>query len=211
MSKFAASSPSFEFSIGWPELAVELSVGNRQQVFELLAHRRTDLAIAGQPPETIDCVATAFLENPLIVIAAAEHPLAGRKRIGLPELTHEAFVLREPGSGTRAAVLRHLAAASLEPRVAAELPTVEAVKQAVQAGLGLGVVSAQSVELELQAGRLVRLAVAGFPLIRSWYVIHGSEQALAPAARAFRDQLIAMFQRTGRPTGKAPGGSVAPS
>ncbi|MCS6996227.1 MAG: LysR family transcriptional regulator [Casimicrobiaceae bacterium] len=190
----------------YPHLAVELTVGNRQAVFDRLSDHATDLVIAGQPPEGFSCVAEPFLDNPLVVIGAPEHPLAGRKRVGLAELAREPFVLREPGSGTRAALLRHLAEHQLEPRIAAELPTVEAVKQAVQAGLGLGVVSAQSVELEISAKRLVVIPVVGFPLVRQWYVIHDPARSLSPAAQAFRELLMAQYRPRGSTARSSPRG-----
>lgn len=177
-----------------PALAVELSVGNRNAVFTQLNDRAVDLVVAGQPPEDVHCIAEPFLDNPLLVIAAPDHPLAGRKRVGLAELSVEPFVLREPGSGTRGALLRHLSAESIEPRIAAELPTVEAVKQAVQAGLGLGVVSAQSVELEVSAGRLVVVPATGFPILRQWYAIQRESKTLSLAAQAFRETLIETFR-----------------
>ncbi|MDM7457375.1 MAG: LysR family transcriptional regulator [Tepidimonas sp.] len=177
-----------------PALTVELSVGNRQSVFAQLNDRAVDLAVAGQPPADADVHAEPFLDNPLVIVAAPEHPLGGRKRVSVAELALEPFVLREPGSGTREAFIRHLAKESIEPRIAAELPTVEAVKQAVQAGLGLGVVSAQSVELELSAARLVTVPVVGFPLMRQWYVIERQGHNLSRAAQAFRDALIETFR-----------------
>jgi len=181
-----------------PSLAVELVVGNRQVVFDRLNDNAIDLAIAGQPPDGVACTAEPFLDNPLVVIAAPEHALSGRKRVGLAELALEPFVLREPGSGTRAALLRHLSSHSIEPRIAAELPTVEAVKQAVQAGLGLGVVSAQSVELEVSAGRLTIVPVSGFPLLRQWYVIQRTGKTLSAAAEAFRSTLVAHYAKSAR-------------
>ncbi len=181
-----------------PMLGVELAVGNRQAVFSLVADHAIDLAIAGQPPDGVECLAEPFLDNPLIVIAAPEHALAGRKRISVAEISVEPFVLREPGSGTRGALLRHLAEQGVEPRIVSELPTVEAVKQAVQAGLGIGVVSAQSVELEVQTGRLVILPVSSFPLMRQWYVIQPPGKSLSVPAAAFRSLLIEFFQERRR-------------
>jgi len=181
----------------YPALVVELVVGNRQVVFDRLNDNTIDLVIAGQPPDGVACVAEPFLDNPLVVIAAPEHAFAARKRVAVSELALEPVVLREPGSGTRAAFLKYLSVHGFEPRIAAELPTVEAVKQAVQAGLGLGVVSAQSVELEVTAGRLTVVPVSGFPLLRQWYVIRREGKTLSAAAEAFRVTLLEHYaQRT---------------
>jgi DNA-binding transcriptional LysR family regulator len=173
-----------------PAIGVELSVGNREQVFRQLADNAVDLTVAGQPPDQFDCEAERVMDNPLVVIAAPDHALVGRRRIGLAELAMHPLVLREPGSGTRAAFLRLLAEQGIDVRVACELPSVEAVKQAVQAGLGVGVVSQQSVELEVAAGRLNVLPVTGFPMLRQWFVMHRSGKPLSLAAEAFRRCLV---------------------
>jgi DNA-binding transcriptional LysR family regulator len=100
-------------------------------------------------------------------------------------------LVREPGSGTRAAMERHLSTHRLSYRAGCEFGTNEALKQAVRAGLGLAVVSAQTIELELQTGCLVVLPVEGFPIVRQWYVLHRAPKRLTEAARTFREMLLA--------------------
>ena len=117
--------------------------------------------------------------------------VAGQGPIALDRLEDEVLVVREQGSGTRAAMERHFAQHGLHVRTGCELASNEAVKQAVQAGIGLGVVSAQTLELELETRRLVVLPVAGFPILRRWYVVHRSERRLSPAATALRSMLLA--------------------
>jgi LysR family transcriptional regulator, low CO2-responsive transcriptional regulator len=135
-------------------------------------------------------LAQPFMDNPLVVIAAPQHPLVGAPSIALSRLAEETLVVREPGSGTRAAIERHFAAAGLAVRAGCELNTNEALKQAVRAGLGLGIVSAQTIELELGANCLAVLAVEGFPIVRSWYVLHRTGQRLSAAASEFREALL---------------------
>ena len=90
----------------YPGVDVSLKVSNRERVLERLADNQDDLYILGQPPVDADVVAEAFLENNLVVIAPANHPLAKKKRIPLERLAKEPFLLREPGSGTRMATER---------------------------------------------------------------------------------------------------------
>lgn len=184
----------------FPAIGVELAVGNSHQVFEQFSDNRVDLAIAGQPPADMACDALAFLDNPLVVIGASDHPLAGRKRIGLAELSMHPVVVREPGSGTRAAVMKLFAEHGLEIRIACEMPTVQAVKQAVQAGLGVGVVSRQAIELEAAAGHLMVLPVSGFPMPKKWFVIQRTGRSLSNTAEAFRQVLVQASARKGRGT-----------
>jgi DNA-binding transcriptional LysR family regulator len=184
--------PMAEFHARHPGVRVALQVANRDEVLATLADNGTDLAITGRPPESADVVARHFMDNPLVVIAAPGHALAGATEVPLARLAEETLVVREPGSGTRAAIERHFAAHGLVVRAGCELGTNEALKQAVRAGLGVGVVSAQTIELELQTGCLVVLPVEGFPIVRRWYVLHRTAKRLSTAAWTFRDMLLAL-------------------
>lgn len=180
------------FNARHPGVRVSLQVANRTFVLSALADSSTDLAIIGQPPDSVDTVAQHFKDNPLVVIAAPGHGLVGQEQVTLQRLAQETLVVREPGSGTRAAAERHFAAHGLTIRAGCEFGTNEAIKQAVRAGLGLAVVSAQTIELELQTGCLAVLSVAGFPLVRQWYVAHRTQARLSVAASTFRNMLLAL-------------------
>jgi molybdate transport repressor ModE-like protein len=175
---------------------ITLQVANRESVLAALADNRTDLAITGQPPETADLTSQYFMDNPLVVIAAPSHPLVRLDSIRLTQLESETLVLREPGSGTRATVERYFTASGLAYRPGCEFSTNEAIKQAVQAGLGLGIVPVQTIELELETERLVVLPVEGFPLIRQWYIVHRNDKRLSAAAQAFRALLLDNNQKS---------------
>ena len=142
---------------------VRLQVSNQTHILETLSAANQDLAIMGQPPEDGELVARAFLDNPLMVIASPEHPLAGRRNIPLVELGHQPFITREPGSGTRNAAERHFSRLGVEFHSVMEMSSNEAIKQAVEAGLGLGILSLHTLELELAIRRLVTLDVESFP------------------------------------------------
>jgi DNA-binding transcriptional LysR family regulator len=81
-------------------------------------------------------------------------------------------------------------------RAGCEFSTNEAIKQAVQAGLGLGVVPIQTIELELETKRLVVLPVEGFPVIRQWYIVHRSDKRLSAAAQAFLSLLLTQDRKS---------------
>ncbi|KNZ33819.1 MAG: transcriptional regulator [Methylibium sp. NZG] len=181
-----------DFHQRYPGVRLSLQVANREFVLGQLADNSTDLAITGRPPESLDVVAQHFMDNPLVVIASPSHPLAAQSHIELQRLSEETLVVREPGSGTRAAMERHFAEHGLGYRAGCELGTNEALKLAVRAGLGLGVVSAQTIELELQTGCLVVLPVENFPIVRRWYVLHRTHKRLSAAALTFRDMLLAL-------------------
>jgi DNA-binding transcriptional LysR family regulator len=168
-----------------PEVKVSLDVSNREHILELLNETDKDLAIMGRPPDASDLVAHPFMENPLVVIAAPSHPLAQVRDIPLARLTEETFISREIGSGTRMAAERFFDEAGTRLTTAMEMSSNEAIKQAVQAGLGLGVVSVHTLEMELVLGRLVILDVKGFPILRHWYVVHRQGKRFSVVAQAF--------------------------
>ena len=174
----------------YPGINVNLHVANRDAVLKQLADNSTDLAIMGQPPDAMDVSAESFLDNPLVVIAAPGHPLTKLKRVKFARLATETFLSREPGSGTRSAMERIFAEHGIQPHISMEMETNEAIKQAVQAGMGLGILSLHSIELELETKRLAILNVGHFPLLRHWFVVHRSSKRLSGAALAFKDFLL---------------------
>jgi DNA-binding transcriptional LysR family regulator len=198
-----------EFNRRHPGVRVSLQVANREFVLSALADNGTDLAITGQPPDSLDVVAQHFMDNPLVVIAAPGHPLAAQQAVPLQRMAQETLVVRESGSGTRASMERHFAAHGVTYRPGCEFGTNEALKQAVRAGLGLGVVSLQTIELELQAGCLVVLPVEGFPVVRQWYVLHRTHKRLSASARTFREMLLGLDPRA--PLADARPGAAAPA
>lgn len=179
-----------KFCKRYPNINVILNVANRNAVLQQLAENATDLAVMGRPPQSADIVAKSFMKNPLVVIAPPDHPLCGVKRIKPKQLEPENFLVREPGSGTRGAMERFFAEHDIHFRTSMEMGTNEAIKQAVQAGMGLGILSLHSVELELETERLALLDVEHCPIVRHWYIAHRKNKRLSGAAQAFQQFLL---------------------
>jgi DNA-binding transcriptional LysR family regulator len=173
----------------YPGIQVSLKVSNRERVLERLADNQDDLYILGQPPEELDAVAEPFLDNPLVVLAPANHPLAGKSKIPIAHLAAEPFLLREPGSGTRMAAERLFAAHGLHMKVRMELGSNEAIKQAIVGGLGVSVLSRHTLALDAPLGQLAVLDVEGFPIVRHWYVAYPRGKQLSVVAHTFLDYL----------------------
>jgi DNA-binding transcriptional LysR family regulator len=173
-----------------PRIQVGLSVANRDTVIKQLSENIADLAIMGQPPDGTDMRAEAFMLNPLVVIAAPTHPLAQAHQIKPRQLANEVFLLREQGSGTRGVVERFFASHKLALPVHMEMDTNEAIKQSVQAGMGIGIISRHGIELELETRRLVVLDVERFPIVRHWYIVHRKNKRLSTSALEFKRFLL---------------------
>jgi LysR family transcriptional regulator, low CO2-responsive transcriptional regulator len=183
----------------YPGIGLRLDVTNRASLVRSLEANSIDIALMGVPPQDVDVEAEAFTENPLVVIAPPDHPLAAERSIPPARLTGEVFVMREAGSGTRQSMERHFREAGLTIRHGMQMTRNEAVKQAVRSGLGLSVVSLHTIELELETGRLAILDVEGFPLARKWYLVYRRGKRLSPAAAAFRDFVLREGPRIAAP------------
>lgn len=179
-----------------PEVHITLNVVNRETLLAQLANNEVDLALMGQPPTGHDLESTPFMENPLVVIAPYTHPLAKKKSIPLTRIAEEDFVARETGSGTRNATEAFFQSHGLVLKAAMEMNKNEAIKQAVEAGLGLGVVSRHTVTLELAARRLVALDVEGFPIKRQWHLVHRQNKHFSQAAGAFAEFVLTQAPKT---------------
>ena len=169
---------------------VSLDVTNRERLLHQLANNEKDIAIMGRPPEDADLITEPFADNPLVVVAAPDHPLVAMQPIPLYMLQDQTFVVREKGSGTRTAMQRFFDEHNLSITTSMEMNENEAIKQAVQAGMGLGVVSIHTIELELETKRLVILDVEDFPIMRHWYLVHRKEKRLSPITQAFKDFVL---------------------
>ena len=178
------------FSRRFPEVTVSLDVTNRETLLQQLSENTVDLVIMGQPPNEADVEAETFMENPLIIVAPPEHPLAQQKKIPLKRLQDEVFLVREPGSGTRIAMERFFDEREMQLKTGMEVGSNEAIKQSVQAGLGLGLLSRATIEQELALKRLVVLDVAEFPIMRHWYLVHRRGKRLSAVAEAFKQFML---------------------
>lgn len=194
-AKYFAPTLLAAFKAQHPGIGIRFTVGNRQEVIAQLTANDCDLVIMGRPPAELETVASAFAEHPLIMVAAPDHPLATQTGIAIERLAGESFLVREKGSGTRTAMEELFAAHGLPYATAMEVSSNETIKQAVMAGLGLTLISAHTVGLELATGRLVSLDIAGLPIRRQWYALHLADKRLSPLTTRFREFLLAQGRR----------------
>jgi DNA-binding transcriptional LysR family regulator len=165
------------------ELLVEIE--NTEQVHRRLVGLELDIGLTEGFVEEADLRAEVFHRDELVVIASASHRLAGKSRVSVSALQEEPFILREPGSGTRAVEERALTRMKLPIRVAMALGSTEAIKRVVAAGVGLAVVSRLSVQAECAAGTLAVLPVAGLRMERPLHLVRRKGRRDGPALQAF--------------------------
>ncbi len=168
----------------YPDIRIQLQVGNRASTMEKLERLELDFAITGTPPEHFEVKREFISKNPQIIIAAPDHPLAQESRIPLQALRGETFLLRETGSGTRGVTDRLFSRDKQLPSSGLEFGSNETIKQAVMAGMGIAVISAHTVAAELAEGRLVALDVKGLPINRKWFLVKHAGKRFLPSAEA---------------------------
>ncbi len=171
----------------YPKVAIRYELSNSREIEEMVVHGDLDLGFVGDPPATEHVVAQAFTADRIVIIAAPDDPLTRRRSIALEQVLNAPYVAREEGSATRRVFEQWLRERRMHWTPFLELGSVEAVKQAVAAGLGLGAASTLAVAWELRAKRLLLVRVPGMKLDRDLFVVRRRTVPLSAAARAFLD------------------------
>ncbi len=182
-----------EFSRQHQDINITLDITNRETLVKQLQNYDPDFVIMGEPPSKLDLDSRLIMENPLIVIASPEHPVVKKyksKNVPMDKVIKESFVVREEGSGTKAAIRRYFKKYKLDFISSYEMSSNESIKHAVVAGLGLGIVALHTVKLELEAGKLIILHVENFPLERHWHLVSRKGRKLSPAAIEFQEFIL---------------------
>ncbi len=175
----------------YPDIDMQLFIGNRADTIASLKNRAVDIALMGRPAKDVPVRASAFGDHPLVIIAPPDHPLARARDISKERIAQEGFIVREPGSGTRISLEIFLS--DIPGRIddlGVEMASNETIKQAVMAGLGIAFISAHTIAFEVEAGRLAILDVTGMPIRRQWFSVMRSDHAISPAMATFHDFLM---------------------
>lgn len=179
------------FLQAYPQVDLQLEIADTAQIARKVAGGQADVGVVGSPVKDRQLVASPVLEDQLVVIMPRGHSLAARERVFGRDLVGQPLVWRQAGSGTRKTVEERLARAGIDlgaGHKAPEMGSTEAVVVAVEAGLGLSVVSRFAVQKSVQLGTLVAKSLADVSLKRALYVIR-PRHGVSRAASAFLEFL----------------------
>ncbi|CEA04636.1 putative transcriptional regulator [Pseudomonas saudimassiliensis] len=168
-----------------PEVSFRLEVCTRAEVIRRLRDNLDDVVLMGMVPADRALDFFPFLNNPVIAVAAPDHPLVGAQALVLAELESQMVLLREVGSGVRKACDEFFQQKRVHLQQMMQMGSEETVVQSAIAGLGIGLVSAHSAAPWVQNGQLARLDFVDLPLFRSWCAVHARGKRLSPVAEAF--------------------------
>ncbi|MGL5942067.1 MAG: LysR substrate-binding domain-containing protein [Waterburya sp.] len=174
----------------YPGIDVALKVVNHHEIQQRMLDNKDDLYIVSNPNRDIDLKTQAFLNNPLVVVARKDHPLAMKSNINLQELNDQPFIMREQGSGTREAIVQLFSKYDISVKVKLELGSNEAIKQAISGGLGMSILSEHCLISERASGELTILDVEHFPIKRRWFAAHLAGKKLSVIAETFLEYLL---------------------
>jgi DNA-binding transcriptional LysR family regulator len=186
----------------YPDIDIELEIGNREKIIGRLRGNEDDLYVMSYPPTETDIVSYPFLDNEYVVIAPATHWAAG-KSVTLEKLATEHFLLREQGSGSRQIVDQYLGERGIELNVRLSLASNEAIRELVASGMGLSILSRHALGEQPERDGLTLLKVKNFSLSRPWCVVHLRTKVLSLPAQAFLHELLNTAARSGTPRGRS--------
>lgn len=185
-----------------PEVNLQLTVVNRAQAVRRLSDNRDDVVIMSMVPQDMGLEFLPFLNNPIVAVAPADHPLCESGPLRLQDLEPYTLLMREQGSGTRLACEEYFKEKRVHFSQTLEVSSNESQRECAVAGLGVALLTRHAVSLELATGLLRELPVEELPLYRSWCVVQAKAKRLSPVAHAFlgfirseRQQISALVER----------------
>ncbi|MEW5774769.1 MAG: selenium metabolism-associated LysR family transcriptional regulator [Thermodesulfobacteriota bacterium] len=180
------------FSARYPDVSLRLNVGDSAAVASMVAGGGAEVGVVGADTGQAELAFEPLVEDELAVVVGRSRLAEGRAGLTLAELESMPWVMREPGSGTRAALESALAEAGLDLRalkVAAVVDTTTALLQCVRGGMGLAVTSRLAAAELIESGELAAVPAPGLSLRRTFYVIRHRQRHLFPVARVFTEFL----------------------
>mgnify|MGYP006199483711 CR=1 FL=1 len=175
-----------------PESQVKLHVQNTAHIVQQVAHYEIDLGLIEGDCNHPDIEVQSWVEDELVVFCAPQHPLAQRGIASMEELSQEAWILREQGSGTRLTFDQAMRHHPQPLNIRLELEHTEAIKRAVESGLGIGCISRLALRDAFRRGSLVALETPELDLSRQFYFIWHKQKFQSSAMREFLRQCQAL-------------------
>jgi len=167
-----------DFKVKYPDVTVHLKVSNTDGIVHMVENNDIDLGVVEAPVSNKNLVVEMCRKDELVAIVSPKHALAGYSVLPLAELIMHPFICREEGSGTREVIAEHMQSNNVNNsdfNICMELGSPEAVKGAVEAGMGMSVTSRATISKELQLGTLVALPLDP-PLERPFSFVHQKQK-----------------------------------
>lgn len=161
-----------------PAVDISLDVSNKNRVVEDITQNRTDFSLVSVVPEGLSLEKVELMQNKLFLVGSSQYKHQIKK---VSDLSNNTLLFREEGSATRAAMTRYLETHGIKPMKSMVLVSNEAVKQAINAGIGLSIVPLIGLRNELANESMKIIPIKGLPIITNWNLVYNKGKSLTPA------------------------------
>jgi DNA-binding transcriptional LysR family regulator len=169
----------------YPGITLNIQTGNTSQIIENTLLHRNDIAFVAHRPETDKLVAKEFISDRLVGVVSLDHKFAQRESIVLEELNGELLILREQGSSPRRIIDEVLKTKGVSPQIVMESGSTTVIKRAVEAGMGMAILSQQAVKREILTGVFKKLHFSDVEISYQFFLIHHKDKFLSTLLKAF--------------------------
>ncbi|MCS7215314.1 MAG: selenium metabolism-associated LysR family transcriptional regulator [Thermodesulfovibrio sp.] len=179
---------SVDFKKRHPKIRVSISIGNTKKILEMLNSSMIDFGIISEAPMKSKFIVESIISDELCVICSADHPLSNQKSVSLYDIVKEPFIIREEGSSTRVIIEKFLADHGIsvsDLHVSLILGSTGSIKEAVERGIGVSIVSKWAIRKEVSCGNLKILKLKEGKITREFYIILPKNTILSPAVEEF--------------------------
>jgi len=174
------------FKLQYPNIVIQMDTGNSHEAIESVLSFKNDIGFIGIDYADKHLVKIPFIIERLVLITPPDHELTHKRIISFKDLNGQKMIMREKGSGTMEIIERELKKHRVSVETVMELGSNEAIKQAVEAGLGVSIISSNVVKLEDKQGRIKILRFSNNrDIIRSFYIIYHKDKYFSPLLKEF--------------------------
>jgi len=173
------------FKKKYPDIEIHMKVKNKQEVIDDILLLRDDLGFSGYMEPHEKLVITPLWEEELVLIVSSFHEFAKLKKIPLCKLNGQPFILREKGSGTRELIEDKFNKGHVSTKVVMELESHEAIKRAVEVGLGISIIPECAITKEEKKGRFKFVRLTKEKIFLKYYMIYHKDKYLSTIIQTF--------------------------
>lgn len=173
----------------YPLIKPAITIGNTRDIAELVLSRKIDAGIIEGEFKHDQLIITPIARDRMYVVCSPAHRLANQERIFFSALSEETWIIREPGSGTREATEKMFAAHQFHPENLMEFGSTQIIKESVEAGLGISLLSYWAVRKELSMGSITSLQMDGTPILRNFSSVAPASLFHTKATEIFLEEL----------------------
>ncbi|MFZ5642768.1 MAG: LysR family transcriptional regulator [Bacillota bacterium] len=177
------------FARNYPDVEYSVIVGNTELIHELTREGSIDLGLVEGTIEDNQMEIKTFLQDEMVLVAPTLHPLGKKSIVDIDDLKESVFVIREEGSGTRVAMEEFFEKAGFVPERVITLGSTQAIKEAVESGLGISILSKWTLRKELALGSLKPLRIKGLDIPRGFFFIRLKDKFQSRACDEFLNMI----------------------